>query len=106
MNVSRSAARLNWLPADATNISYRRGGAFDPMPLAVELDIGEQSFRDWARDQGWQLAQGERRAYRYDFSLRAIDRALWYTHMTSPDSGVHAVYDLDAGRAYYHSHSR
>ena len=42
---------------------------------------------------------------RFDGSTADIDRGLFYT-WTHQDSGRHAAYDLDGGRAYYYWHTR
>lgn len=103
--VSRAAAPISGLPPDTSNINYRLGGAFDPIPACYEFDTSEQSFRDWAASKNWTLEQAGGVMTRYDQSQVTINRGLFY-HWTEEDSGVHAAFDRDTGRAYFYNHTR
>ena len=101
-----SQTKLADLPAGAANISYYRGGAGDPVPVAFECDVDVDSFRAWAKSHEWPLeerAGGDIR--RFDGSTATIDRGLFY-QWTHEDAGRYAAYDLDRGRAYFYRHTR
>ena len=106
VNVSRADADSIRLPDDARNVTYRIGGAFDPVPRAYEFDTSETAFRAWAAERGAAPREGPATVRRYDGSSRRIDRGLYFGQRTGSDSGWEVAYDRDAGRAYYHSSSR
>jgi hypothetical protein len=99
------ATKLADLPAGATNISYYRGGTFDPVPASFECDVEVESFRAWAKAHDWPLEERAGSIRRFDNSTADIDRGLFY-QWTQEDTGRYAAYDLDHGRAYFHQHTR
>ena len=105
-NVSRTEAKCaRWLPPDASAVSYRVGGAFDPVPLCFECSTSEASFRAWVAPNGWDLKTGEWGARRFDNSRVTVANALYYNHLDE-DRTTQAVYDLDTGRMYFYKSSR
>jgi hypothetical protein len=100
-HVSRSSGSFSNLPVDATDINYRRGGAFDPVPWSCDFLTSEASFRTWAKSRGWEpLTTGRVSIWRFDNSEVTIDRGLFYRWQYEDELRL-AAYDLTTGRAYY-----
>jgi hypothetical protein len=106
-NITRAqASMIPGLPADAARINCRIGGQMDACPLTYEFDTSLQSFHEWAEANGWEIHEREGEIMPFNFSTVQLPSALFCSRMTGPDSGEHAAYDLNTGRAYYYSHTR
>lgn len=107
------------VPAGAQDISYARGYRGT---IAYEFTCDEATFCEWA-SSGLGSIESEsaeipvreiespftiRRYYGYSSTLQGPDRITitngqYYT-WSKEDRGVHAAFDRDTGRAYYHAH--
>lgn len=94
------------LPKDASDISYRIGGEFDPNPLMFECLASEAAFREWTATKGWTLKKGRSEIIRYNDSRFASQNCLFFHKTVNGDQTTSTIYDLDSHRAYYSQSSR
>jgi hypothetical protein len=101
------------LPADARDVRWRYPGPFDPYTL-YEFSTSKNGFQEWVdryRDSEWEGPLiGPHRMVVYDpdpqsSGFREIEHAILYRWLKE-DRGKEMVYDTDAHRAYYFTHSR
>lgn len=106
---------VDWLPPEATNISYYRSYEF----TAYEFTISESGFRDWALSKGYSLStitDQTKNIRRYLFALhhtepdRNIDyedtrleirKGLFYETVQRNGGGYLVVYDTESSRVYF-----
>lgn len=122
-----SQASVDWLPEDATNVSFYRSY----LNTAYEFDISEQGFRDWSH---WELEEisepvgfsryltfstprpqepdsptrAEIEALALEYSKRGVTirNGLYYGYLQDNGGGVWVGYDRESGRAYFQSAPR
>ncbi|MEZ6138749.1 MAG: hypothetical protein R3C53_28010 [Pirellulaceae bacterium] len=127
VETGESLARVDWLPEDATNVSFYRSY----MNTAYEFDISESGFRDWSR---WDVTEiqepvglsrylafstprpveppnptpEQMKAFALEYSRRGVTirDGLYYGHTHDNGGGVWVGYDRTCGRAYYQSAPR
>lgn len=134
--VAEGIQSVDWLPAEATNISYYRSYGL----MAYEFQISEAGFRKWAAEVAFEpasefviyepvadVAKKEPRSIqRYKFfvgkdqgSMEGSDEAEWFKsslieiknglrgELRFANGGGYAIgYDRDSGTAYWQSSSR
>ena len=130
--VAEGVGSVDWLPAEATNISYHK----DYMTNAYEFQISEAGFRQWAAEVASEpvsefliyepvadIAKDEPCCmYRYKFfagkkqaSMKGSDEAEWFKsslieienglrgELRFRNGGGYSIgYDRDSGTAYWH----
>lgn len=106
LNVPPSQMPIGGLPADVSSISYRLGGALDPVPQRYQFRTAEGSFRTWAEQMGFELSVRSSVVNDLTAGEIVIELSLTGRQMTGPDSGSHVSYDPSTGMAYYYSHTR
>lgn len=127
IETGESLASVDWLPEDATNVSFYRSY----LNTAYEFDISERGFRDWSR---WELEEitepvriprylaystpppqeprdptiDEIEAFALEYSKRGatIKNGLYYGYLQDNGGGIWVGYDRESGRAYYKSAPR
>jgi hypothetical protein len=112
-SATANRAAASDVPAGATDISWFLPGAFGPNTL-YEFTIDEAGYEQWVRNRSRPKLRGPQRGpwqvLRYNHATGAVEKhqlenTIAYT-WSEEDRGVSFVYDLDAHRAYYWSHSR
>jgi hypothetical protein len=103
---AKESGIVGLIPVGASDISYRRGGAFDPVPLSLECSTTQSEFRALAAQNKWPLELGERSLFRFNGTQITIDRAIFYCDVQNGDQVTQAVLDLDTNRMYYYHSTR
>jgi hypothetical protein len=125
VETGENVARVDWLPATATNVSYYKSYPFK----SYEFDISEEEFREWAWWDVQPITEPIRVA-RYNFfsvpppgvgpfseelveqheayaaRFAVVSDGLGYVHRQSNGGGVWVAYDRKRGRAFFHSAPR
>lgn len=117
--VERNVDSVEWLPPEASNISYIERTGMGGVKIA-EFSIPQSDFNAFCEKNGWILKhQNDANIYFRNyirskddpevdrpFDEYRVENALFYEDRKANGGGITLVYDLDAGRGYYfYSHN-
>jgi hypothetical protein len=98
---------VDWLPADATNISYYRSYSW----TAYEFDIPQPAFLRWAGPWSPKPLRTPMSIPRFSYfsDHRSVEVAVGFGYaspMASNGGRILVAYDTASGRAYFQSNPR
>lgn len=100
--------RVSWLPDEATNITYHWETKFG-WRRTYYCSIKEQSFKDFAKDEGWELNSLESktiRLYKIKEEPTLIKSGYTAEKRTESGSGFTVWYDKEKEILYYSANHR
>lgn len=95
--------RPDWLPKEATRITYYSQGGL-AWSRTAKFTIAEESFRAYATERGWTVE--EVKDYRLPWKALVIPRALIYEKRLSNAGGISVAFNCATSRAYYDESGR
>jgi len=111
-------ARVDWLPAEASDVTYVKRGGFGSV-TCFECDLPKDAFDRMAGRNGWKpepkknvsiglrsvLGLPALKATEYG-QMDLVANALFYENRRANNGGITVVYDLDSNRLFVHESQR